>query len=78
MTNVSLSLVAGYAVDTPDPSEHVRPSPFSLKRTLRSIGEKFMAAQQRRVEREVALYLQTHGNVLSDDMERQISRQFKM
>ncbi len=78
MTNVSLSLVAGYAVDTPDPSDHVRPSIFSLKRALRSFGDAFIAAQHRRVEREVALYLQTHGNVLTDDMERRISRQFKI
>jgi hypothetical protein len=34
--------------------------------------DRMVAAQQRRAEREVAAYLNSHGGLLTDDMEREI------
>ena len=36
--------------------------------------ERFVAAQQRRAEREIAIYLATHGGTFTDDAEREIMR----
>lgn len=40
------------------------------KALLARLGRAFLAAQQRRVDREIALLLQRNGGVLSDDVER--------
>jgi hypothetical protein len=38
----------------------------------RRVYEGFMASQQRRADREIARYIERHGGLLTDDMERQI------
>jgi hypothetical protein len=43
---------------------------------LARIGEAFMRAQRRRVEREIARLLRQNGGLMNDDLERTISRQF--
>jgi hypothetical protein len=39
----------------------------------RRVFDRMVAAQQRRAEREIAVYLRSHGGLLTDDMEREIS-----
>jgi hypothetical protein len=39
----------------------------------RRVADRVVAAQQRRAERAIAAYLQSHGGLLTDDMEREIS-----
>jgi hypothetical protein len=36
------------------------------------VYEGLLAAQQRRADREIAAYIERHGGLLTDDMERQI------
>ena len=38
----------------------------------RSVYESLVASQQRRADREIAAYIDRHGGLLTDDMERQI------
>ena len=38
----------------------------------RRVYEGFVASQQRRADREIAAYIDRHGGLLTDDMERQI------
>jgi hypothetical protein len=40
----------------------------------RRVYEGIMASQQRRADREIARYIERHGGLLTDDMERQIMR----
>jgi hypothetical protein len=44
------------------------------KRFWRRVYEGIMASQQRRADREMARYIERHGGLLTDDMERQIMR----
>jgi hypothetical protein len=38
----------------------------------RRVYEGVMASQQRRADREIARYIERHGGLLTDDVERQI------
>jgi hypothetical protein len=38
----------------------------------RRVYESLLASQQRRADREIAAYIDRHGGLLTDDMERQI------
>ena len=38
----------------------------------RGLYEGFVATRQRRAEREIAAYIESHGGLLTDDMEREI------
>jgi hypothetical protein len=52
---------------------------FETKRVpslLARMARAFEAAQQRRVEREVARIIALNGGLISDDVERRIARQF--
>jgi hypothetical protein len=40
----------------------------------RSVYEAIVAQQERRAEREIAAYIERHGGLLTDDMEREIMR----
>ena len=44
------------------------------KSIWRRITDAISAAQQRRADREIALYLASHGGLFTDDMEREIMR----
>ena len=74
MINVKLSLVAGYPIDEPSPSEHVALP--SLSRLWKRFTMAVHAAQQRRMEAEIARFITRSGGVITDDMERQINRRF--
>ena len=78
MSNLNLSLVAGYSVDSPALSKHVTLPPFSLGRILERVAAQLHAAQRRRTEAEVARYIRANGGVLTDELERQIGRRFGM
>jgi hypothetical protein len=41
---------------------------------LRSLYEAMVASRERRAEREIAAYIERHGGLLTDDMEREIMR----
>ena len=41
---------------------------------LRSVYEALVASSERRAEREIAAYIERHGGLLTDDMEREIMR----
>ena len=43
---------------------------------FKAISDRLSAAHQRRLDAEVGKYIQEHGGQLTDDIERQISRQF--
>ncbi|MGE0769028.1 MAG: hypothetical protein AB7L90_21505 [Hyphomicrobiaceae bacterium] len=76
MTNLRLSLVAGYPVDAPDPSEHViLPSMSGL---WKRVASKVHAAQRRRTEAEIARFIARNGGLITDDLERQIGQRFGM
>jgi hypothetical protein len=40
----------------------------------RRFADAFVAAQQRRAERDVARFIATHGGLFTDEMEREIMR----
>jgi hypothetical protein len=40
----------------------------------RSVYQAIIASRQRRAEREIAAYIERHGGMLTDDMERNIMR----
>ena len=40
----------------------------------RKVYDAIIASQQRRAEREIAAYLKSHGDVFTDDTEREIMR----
>jgi hypothetical protein len=48
--------------------------PSVRKSTWRRIIDAISVAQQRRADREIALYLANHGGVFTDDMEREVMR----
>jgi hypothetical protein len=78
MSTLNLSLVAGYAVEVPKPSEHVTLPALSLSGALKRLAARIHAAQRRRTEDEVARYIGANGGVITDELERQISRRFGM
>ena len=48
-------------------------TPPSARRSLwRRIFDAIAAAQQRRADREIALYLANHGGLFTDDVEREV------
>jgi hypothetical protein len=49
-------------------------APSARKSTWRRIIDAISAAQQRRADREIALYLASHGGLFTDGMEREIMR----
>ncbi len=71
MTDIAIRMPAAVGTSSNKPA-----AIGSLGALLARLGEAFMAAQRRRVEREVALYIANNGGVLSDEMERRIARQF--
>jgi hypothetical protein len=74
MTNLRLSLVAGYPVESPSPSEHI-PLP-SLRQLWKRITARIHAAQRRRQEADIADFIERNGGLITDDIERQIGRHF--
>lgn len=52
----------------------VETAPSARRSMWRRIIDAISAAQQRRADREIALYLSNHGGLFTDDMEREIMR----
>jgi hypothetical protein len=52
----------------------VEAAPNPRKSIWRRIIDAMSAVQQRRADREIALYLANHGGLFTDDMEREITR----
>ena len=46
------------------------------KRLLRRIYDRMIAGQQARADRVIEQYIATRGGVLTDDIEREISRKY--
>lgn len=78
MSNLNLSLVAGYSVDSPALSKRVTLPAFSLGAFFERVSAKLHAAQLRRTEAEVTRFIRANGGVITDDLERQIGRRFGM
>lgn len=78
MSNLNLSLVAGYDVDSPALSKPTRLPSLSLGAFLGRISDAMYAAERRRNERDVADMIAAHGGMITDDLERQIGRKFGM
>jgi hypothetical protein len=76
MTNLRLSLVVGYPVESPAPSEHIALP--SLRLLWKQIAARFQAAQRRREEADIARFIERNGGVITDDIERRIGRHFGM
>lgn len=74
MTNLSLSLEAGYSVDSPSLSKHVTLETGSLRALFSRLSNAIHAVQQRRAERVIARIVAQNGGLMTDDAERQISR----
>lgn len=76
MSNLSLSLEAGYSVDSPALSKPVALPPLGLKALFRKLSAAVYEAQRRRAEAEIARFIAANGGIITDDLERQISRRF--
>ncbi|KAB2912217.1 MAG: hypothetical protein F9K29_20075 [Hyphomicrobiaceae bacterium] len=50
------------------------PEKSARKSLWRIAYEALVASRQRRAEREIAAYLESHGGLLTDEMEREIMR----
>jgi len=76
MTNVRLSLVAGYPVEAPAPAEHVALPTLSLSQFWKRISNSIYHAERRRTEAEIGGFIERNGGTLTDDLERQIGQRY--
>jgi hypothetical protein len=76
MSNLNLSLVAGYDVDAPSQRKRAAPPKFSLTALFERLSDRMYAAERKDRESKVARYINDNGGVLTDELERQISRNF--
>jgi hypothetical protein len=54
-------------------SAHYAPAEAAPRKSIWTrVFEALVSAQQRRADREIARFLESHGGLLTDDMERQI------
>ena len=59
-------------MSTTTASTHFAPAEAAHKSVWRRFYDAIVVGQQRRADREIARFLETHGGLLTDDMERQI------
>jgi hypothetical protein len=78
MSNLNLSLVAGYDVDSPALSKPTKLPGFSLGSFFERLSDAMYLTEQRRREREVAGMIADNGGVMTDELERQIGRRLGM
>ena len=76
MSNLTMGFVAGDLVDARSSSKPAARPTWSLSSLLERMSNAVYATEQRRRENEVARFLQDNGGVLTDDLERQISRRY--
>jgi hypothetical protein len=63
-----------YTTDALAPAETTAKAAAARKPFWRSMYDAMIASRQRRAEREIAAYIEGHGGLLTDDMEREIMR----
>ena len=76
MSNMNLSLVAGYDVDAPSQRKRAAPPKYSLMAFLERISNRIYSAERADRESKVARYIRENGGVMTDDLERRISRNY--
>lgn len=76
MSNLNLSLVAGYDVDAPAQRKRAAPPRLSLTAFLERLSERMYASERRERESNVTRFINENGGVLTDELERRISRNF--
>lgn len=76
MSNLNLSLVAGYDVDAPSQTKRAAPPKLSLTALFERLSARMEAAERRQRESDVGRFIRENGGVLTDEIERQISRKF--
>lgn len=75
MSNLNVSAVDAYNVEAP--TEHKRTAPkFSVSALLERISDRMYTAERKEREGQVARFIRENGGVLTDDLERRISRDF--
>ncbi|MGE0701773.1 MAG: hypothetical protein AB7O57_21930 [Hyphomicrobiaceae bacterium] len=74
MSNLTLSLVAGYDVTAPSPSKHVTLPRLSLGSFFERLSDAAYDAARRRAERDAARMVAENGGMITDELERRISR----
>lgn len=74
MSNLSLSLVAGYSVDSPALSKPTQISARPFARFIERLSDALYAGEQRRRDAEIGRMIADNGGVMTDELERQISR----
>lgn len=76
MSNLNLSLEAGYDVDAPSQRKRAAPPKFSFSDLFERISDRVYRAERRQRESDVARYIRENGGTMTDDLERRISRNF--
>lgn len=76
MANMFVSDAADFDSTTISASSHARAAGTGISGLFRAIADRFAAAQQARLDAEVGRFIESHGGQLTDDLERQISREF--
>lgn len=74
MSNLSLSLVAGYSVDSPALSKPTQITAKPFARMVERLSAALYAGEQRRRDADIARMIADNGGVMTDELERQISR----
>src|SRR5262249_9777854 len=75
MSNINASAVDGYNVEAP--IEHKQTAPkFSLSALFERLSDRMYTAERKEREGQVARFIRENGGVLTDDLERRISRDF--
>jgi hypothetical protein len=74
MSNLNLSLVAGYDVDSPALAKPTKLPAFSFGAFFERLSDAMYASEQRRRERQVADMIADNGGVITDELERQMAR----
>lgn len=75
MSNLNLSLVAGYDVDSPALRKPVSLPRPSLGGLIERLSARLLAAERRRTDAQIARMIAENGGVITDDLERRIGRQ---
>ena len=78
MSNLNLSLVAGYDVNSPALGKRITLPSLSFGALLERLSDAMSAAERRRTEADVAHFIADNGGVITDELERQISRRLGM
>ena len=76
MSNLTLGLSAADVVDARESRKPAARPHFSLTAFFERLSDAMYAADRRRAESDVARFVRENGGVLTDDLERQMSRRY--